>query len=736
MRRFLASSATKDNILFVVHSVLKSYSQVFFARNLYFALFLLVVTFFDPYMGMAGLLSVLLANGFALLLGFSRESIREGDFGFNSVLVGLGIGFYFAPNLQFFILLVVGALLSFLFTVIVSGILYKYGLPFLSIPFLIALWSLMLATRNFTTLEISQHGVYTLNELYATGDSGLVSAYRYLKEMAMPEVFRIYFNSLGAILFQFNIISGILIAIGLLIYSRIAFLFSFISFVSAYYFYLILGADINALSYNYIGFNFILSGIALGGYFLTPSKMSILWTVLLVAPLMILTSSLGSIFNDLQLSIYSLPFNIIVLSFLYTLKLRQKAGKPLLVTIQHHSPEKNVYHYLSSKGRFKDFRPIAICPPFFGQWTISQGHAGEYTHKGEWKDAWDFVITDKDGKQFKNDGKQLEDYYCYDKPVIAPADGEVVDIIDDVEDNLVGDANIQQNWGNSIVIKHGYQLYSQISHIKEGSFKVKKGDMVKKGTVLAHCGNSGRSPYPHLHFQIQTTPYIGSKTLRYPLSHYITEKGNMRNYEFFGYPKEGEHLKNIEVNTSLFWAFHFIPGKVLNYDVTDGENNWKESWEVKTDAYNNSYIECLTTGAIAWFINDGTLFYFTDFQGSKKSLLYRFFLSSFRVMLSAEQDLLISDEIPLHLYTASPIRMLHDFVAPIMPVMKAVYQLAYEKNRKNIINETVLLISRTFLKGTAIQTKRYDFKLTIRQYRIDKMEVKSDNYSLKAKCTN
>ena len=722
--------------MFLVHSVLNSYSQVFFARNLPFALFLLVVTFFDPYMGLAGLLSVLMANGFAWVLGFSKDAIREGDFGFNAVLVGLGLGFYFAPNLQFFVLLIVGALLSFLFTVIVSGVLYKYGLPFLSIPFLLALWSLMLATRNFTTLEISERGVYTLNELYATGDSGLVGAYQYLKQLAMPEVMRIYFNSLGAILFQFNIISGLLVAVGLVLYSRIAFLFSLISFITAYYFYLILGADINSLSYHYIGFNFILSGIALGGYFLTPSKSSILWTVLLVPALMILTSSLGSIFVDLQLSIYSLPFNIIVLSFLYTLKLRQKAGKPLLVTIQHHSPEKNLYHYLSSKGRFKEFRPVAICPPFFGTWTVSQGHSGQYTHKGEWKDAWDFVITDKDGKQFKNDGKQLDDYFCYDKPVVAPADGEVVDIIDDVEDNLVGDANTQQNWGNSIVIRHGYHLFSQISHIKKGSFKVKKGDAVKKGTVLAHCGNSGRSPYPHLHFQIQSTPYIGSKTLRYPLSHYITEKDGMRNYEFFGYPAENEHIKSIEVNTALFWAFHFIPGKVINFDVEDDEKAWKETWEVKTDVYNNSYIECLTTGATAYFVNDGTLFYFTDFRGSKQSLLYRFFLSAFRVMLSAEPDLLITDEIPLHLYTASPLRMLHDFSAPIMPVMKAVYQLTYEKNKNNVIDETITLISRTMLKRASGQGKRYDFKIKIQQYRIDELEVIRDNYRLKAKCTN
>ena len=211
-----------------INGVLNSYSQVFFARNRAFAIFLLIVTFFDPVMGFCGIFSILLSNSFAWALGFSKEAIESGDYGFNSLLVGLGLGFYFAPNFELFVLLCVGSLISFLFTILVSGVLYKYNLPFLSIPFLLALWAMMLSSRNFTNLEISERGIYTLNELYATGSSPLVQIYQRMNQGALPEMVRIYFNSLGAILFQFNILSGILVAIGLLIYSRIAFLFSFI----------------------------------------------------------------------------------------------------------------------------------------------------------------------------------------------------------------------------------------------------------------------------------------------------------------------------------------------------------------------------------------------------------------------------------------------------------------------------------------------------------------------------
>lgn len=726
----------RKEISIITEGILNSYSQVFFARNRSFAVFLLVVTFFDPVMGFCGIISIIISNIFAWSLGFSKETIQSGDFGFNSLLVGLGLGFYYAPTFELLILLIVGALISFLFTVVVSGVLYKYSLPFLSIPFLLALWALILSSRNFTNLEISERGVYTLNELYATGSGTLVKFYQILKQGYLPEIIRIYFNSLGAILFQFNILSGILIAIGLLIYSRIAFLFSFISFASAYYFYQLLGADITTLSYYYIGFNFILSGIALGGFFLVPSKSSILWTILLVPMLMILTSSLGSLFSTYQLGIYSLPFNIVVISFLFVLKLRKDPFGPKEVMVQHYSPEHNLYHSLSGKDKFKNYRPIAISVPVFGEWTISQAHNGAHTHRGEWKNAWDFVLEDKLGNQYKNEGKYQEDYLCFGKPIIAPADGEIEYIVDDIDDNLIGDTNLIQNWGNSVIIKHGYQLYSQLSHLKKGSIKVKIGDKVKSGEILATCGNSGRSPEPHLHFQIQTTPFLGSKTLKYPLSNYALNKNEDLDFEFFNYPQKGDIIKRTESDQLLHYAFHFLPGQVLKFEIKKEQKTWMESWEVRTDYYNNSYLKCLDTNSNAYFHNDGTLFYFTQFEGNKRSLLYSFFLGAFRVVQSAQTNLELTDEIPLHLYLSAKHRIIHDFVAPIYPYMKAKYWLKNEPQKSQIGNEAVSFTSKIKLEGAPLKKKIFDFKLMVKDYRIDRMEIIQNNSTVEAVCIN
>ncbi len=70
-----------------------------------------------------------------------------------------------------------------------------------------------------------------------------------------------------------------------------------------------------------------------------------------------------------------------------------------------------------------------------------------------------------------------EDFYCFNKPVLAPADGWVEEILDGVEDNAIDQVNLTQNWGNTIVIKHADKLYTKLSHLKNNSFRVGKGDV-------------------------------------------------------------------------------------------------------------------------------------------------------------------------------------------------------------------------------------------------------------------
>lgn len=53
--------------------------------------------------------------------------------------------------------------------------------------------------------------------------------------------------------------------------------------------------------------------------------------------------------------------------------------------------------------------------------------------------------------------------------------------------------------GNYILIDHGDGIETKYGHLKE--IKVKKGDVVKAGSIIALSGNTGKSTAPHLHFE-------------------------------------------------------------------------------------------------------------------------------------------------------------------------------------------------------------------------------------------
>ena len=390
--------------------------------------------------------------------------------------MGLGLGIYFKPDLYLILVIVMAAILTLLIAVSLQGVIGKYALPFLSIPFLLSIWIMTLATKEFTALGISERGIYTFNDLYTIGGDPLVRIYEWWNELQLPRSLRIYFISLGAILFQYNLLSGIILSIGLLIFSRISFSLSLIGFYTAYLFYEIIGANISELSYSYIGFNYILTSIAVGGFFIIPSRRSYLWVILLIPIVAMITISLSRVFAIFSLPIYSLPFNLVVLLFLYALKFRINPSLNSPRFLFNIIPRKKTFMLFTMIWlRFRHHDKVAIKLPFLGTWTVSQAHDGEYTHKDEFRHAWDFVITDTENKQFMGSGDLLTDYYCYDKMVIAPADGTIEFVLDRIPDNIVGEVNLKENWGNTVIIKHDDHLYTSLSHLKEGSIKVKEG---------------------------------------------------------------------------------------------------------------------------------------------------------------------------------------------------------------------------------------------------------------------
>ena len=191
------------------------------------------------------------------------------------------------------------------------------------------------------------------------------------------------------------------------------------------------------------------------------------------------------------------------------------------------------------------------------------------------------------------------------------------------------------------------------------------------------CGNSGRSPEPHLHFQIQSTPHIGSKTISYPIAYFFSKENNNVSLKSFVPPNEGAFVSNVISDTQIQEAYNFQPGFSMSVSSDDGKI---EDWEVLTNIFNESYFYCESINAFAYFINNGTAFYFTNYIGPKNSLLYYFYLSSYKIMMSSEHQSLLSDAYPISDFNNNAIRWIQDLISPFYIFIEMKFECAIHKS--------------------------------------------------------
>ena len=163
--------------------------------------------------------------------------------------------------------------------------------------------------------------------------------------------------------------------------------------------------------------------------------------------------------------------------------------------------------------RFADYQTKArLRLPFNHEWYVFWGgrtrEQNYHVIAVDQRFAYDFVIR-RNGSSFSGDGKSASNYYAWDQPIFAPADGVITESVDGLPDNTPGVMNPSAPAGNHIVIDHGNGEFSLLAHFRNGSVTAKTGAHVKRGDVVGHCGNSGNTSEPHLHYHMQNKPHFG-----------------------------------------------------------------------------------------------------------------------------------------------------------------------------------------------------------------------------------
>jgi hypothetical protein len=226
-------------------------------------------------------------------------------------------------------------------------------------------------------------------------------------------------------------------------------------------------------------------------------------------------------------------------------------------------------------------------------------------------------------------------------------------------------------------------------------------------------GNSGRSPYPHLHFQLQATPYVGSVTLDHPVGYYILKTAKDFAFKYFDKPRLGDLVANIRTSEMLKNALHFIPGQ--QFDFIHEVDGRKEAlhWEVKTDPYNNPYFHCARTKTFAYFHNDGNIHYFKNFIGSRRSLLFQFYLALFKVQTGFYKGMEIEDEIPVNQTFGGLRLMVQDFIAPFHFFLRSTYRVRYQELDNELSPSRIVLNSSVQNTSLLRKLSELEFEITI-----------------------
>lgn len=124
---------------------------------------------------------------------------------------------------------------------------------------------------------------------------------------------------------------------------------------------------------------------------------------------------------------------------------------------------------------------------------LFQGPDGALSHQGE--AAYDFPMP-------------------RGTPIRAARGGLVTEVVDDFGEG--GDDLAFADMANKVLILQDDGTIAAYFHLLRGGMRVKAGDRVEAGTIIALSGNSGRTTGPHLHFEV-FRPMGGSKRETIPV---------------------------------------------------------------------------------------------------------------------------------------------------------------------------------------------------------------------------
>lgn len=311
--------AQHSPVMAAVDALLRGTGQVMFQNNPLTGLLFLVGIFINsPKLGAAGVLGLGASTLAAWILGADRTLIRNGLFGFNGILTGLGLAFFLQLNAGLIAAIVLGGAVSTVVMMALINLLGPWDTPALTAPFVITTWLLLFAVYQFAFLVPT--------EIIAPAAlDPLAKAQTALRELPTPtqgtgltpaNLTNGFFRGIGEVMFQDNLITGVIFLLAILINSRISFAFAALGSAVGMLTAMALGGDGFFIYHGLYGFNAVLCAIAIGGMFFVLTWKSAVYALVAAVMGSVAFAAIAVLLSPLGMPALTAPFVLVTWLFL------------------------------------------------------------------------------------------------------------------------------------------------------------------------------------------------------------------------------------------------------------------------------------------------------------------------------------------------------------------------------------------------------------------------------------
>jgi urea transporter len=225
----------------------------------------------EPEIAIGGLVALVAGTLTAQWLRVDAAGLNAGLYGFNAYLTGIALPTFMAPTPQLWVYVVLGGVVSVVVMLALVRVLKTWGVAVLTAPFVLVTWLLLLGTNAFAGLDGSALPPAGQIVPIDPAAASLLHPGEFLQGL-LTSISQVFLKGHGPV--------ALLLLAGLAVSSMPAALFALLGAATGLITAHALGAESQLITAGLLGFNPVLTAIALGAVFYRPSFRVVLYTLL------------------------------------------------------------------------------------------------------------------------------------------------------------------------------------------------------------------------------------------------------------------------------------------------------------------------------------------------------------------------------------------------------------------------------------------------------------------------